>query len=95
MISMIMILNQKGDIMISRQYRDDVSRAGADSFRLQVRKNKNRLDSTPSTLYLLKSLFFAFAFCVIMNLYTSHKNDLTIIICVYFVKKIILLNQII
>ena len=33
---MIMILNQKGDIMISRQYRDDVSRAGADSFRLQV-----------------------------------------------------------
>ena len=36
MISMIMILNQKGDIMISRQYRDDVSRAGADSFRLQV-----------------------------------------------------------
>jgi hypothetical protein len=36
MISMIMILNQKGDVMISRQYRDDVSRAAADSFRLQV-----------------------------------------------------------
>eukprot|EP00560_Eucampia_antarctica_P000167 CAMPEP_0197833262 /NCGR_PEP_ID=MMETSP1437-20131217/18416_1 /TAXON_ID=49252 ORGANISM="Eucampia antarctica, Strain CCMP1452" /NCGR_SAMPLE_ID=MMETSP1437 /ASSEMBLY_ACC=CAM_ASM_001096 /LENGTH=427 /DNA_ID=CAMNT_0043437225 /DNA_START=134 /DNA_END=1417 /DNA_ORIENTATION=+ len=36
MISMIMVLNQKGDIMISRQYRDDVSRAAADSFRLQV-----------------------------------------------------------
>jgi len=33
---MIMVLNQKGDIMISRQYRDDVSRAAADSFRLQV-----------------------------------------------------------
>jgi len=33
---MIIILNQKGDIMISRQYRDDVSRAAADSFRLQV-----------------------------------------------------------
>ena len=37
MISMIMVLNQKGDVMISRQYRDDVSRAAADSFRLQVR----------------------------------------------------------
>ena len=36
MISMIMILNQKGDILISRQYRDDVSRSAADSFRLQV-----------------------------------------------------------
>jgi len=36
MISMIMVLNQKGDIMISRQYRDDVSRAAADSFRIQV-----------------------------------------------------------
>jgi AP-2 complex subunit mu-1 len=36
MISMIMVLNQKGDVMISRQYRDDVSRAAADSFRLQV-----------------------------------------------------------
>merc|ERR1719469_639454 len=33
---MIMVLNQKGDIMISRQYRDDVSRTAADSFRLQV-----------------------------------------------------------
>eukprot|EP00544_Gedaniella_sp_CCMP2646_P008943 CAMPEP_0202492664 /NCGR_PEP_ID=MMETSP1361-20130828/9285_1 /ASSEMBLY_ACC=CAM_ASM_000849 /TAXON_ID=210615 /ORGANISM="Staurosira complex sp., Strain CCMP2646" /LENGTH=423 /DNA_ID=CAMNT_0049122895 /DNA_START=68 /DNA_END=1339 /DNA_ORIENTATION=+ len=33
---MIMVLNQKGDVMISRQYRDDVSRAAADSFRLQV-----------------------------------------------------------
>jgi AP-2 complex subunit mu-1 len=33
---MILILNHKGDIMISRQYRDDVSRAAADSFRLQV-----------------------------------------------------------
>lgn len=33
---MILVLNQKGDIMISRQYRDDVSRAAADSFRLQV-----------------------------------------------------------
>ena len=62
MISMIMILNQKGDIMISRQYRDDVSRAGADSFRLQVRQNKTRLDSTPSTLYLLKSLFLRLRF---------------------------------
>eukprot|EP00815_Leptocylindrus_aporus_P009755 CAMPEP_0116069648 /NCGR_PEP_ID=MMETSP0322-20121206/12443_1 /TAXON_ID=163516 /ORGANISM="Leptocylindrus danicus var. apora, Strain B651" /LENGTH=372 /DNA_ID=CAMNT_0003557113 /DNA_START=216 /DNA_END=1331 /DNA_ORIENTATION=- len=31
-----MILNQKGDILLSRQYRDDVSRAAADSFRLQV-----------------------------------------------------------
>lgn len=33
---MIMVLNQKGDILISRQYRDDVSRTAADSFRLQV-----------------------------------------------------------
>jgi len=33
---MIMMLNQKGDILISRQYRDDVSRAAADSFRLEV-----------------------------------------------------------
>jgi hypothetical protein len=36
MISMIMVLNQKGEIMISRQYRDDVSRVAADSFRIQV-----------------------------------------------------------
>jgi hypothetical protein len=34
---MIMVLNQKGEIMISRQYRDDVSRVAADSFRIQVR----------------------------------------------------------
>jgi len=33
---MIMVLNHKGDILISRQYRDDVSRAAADSFRLSV-----------------------------------------------------------
>lgn len=31
-----MVLNQKGDVMISRQYRDDVSRTAADSFRLSV-----------------------------------------------------------
>mmetsp|Transcript_6856 Transcript_6856/g.9990 ORF Transcript_6856/g.9990 Transcript_6856/m.9990 type:complete len:432 (-) Transcript_6856:178-1473(-) len=36
MISMIMVLNQKGDILISRQYRDDVSRSAADTFRMQV-----------------------------------------------------------
>ena len=38
---MIMVLNQKGEIMISRQYRDDVSRVAADSFRIQVRQHRN------------------------------------------------------
>eukprot|EP00980_Cylindrotheca_fusiformis_P028845 scaffold22658_cov214-Cylindrotheca_fusiformis.AAC.1 len=47
MISMIMILNQKGDIMISRQYRDDVSRAVADAFRLQVVATKNTGTESP------------------------------------------------
>jgi len=33
--------------MISRQYRDDVSRAGADSFRLQVVATKNTGTEAP------------------------------------------------
>lgn len=38
MISMIYIMNQKGEIVISRQYRDDVSDKAAEVFRLKVRK---------------------------------------------------------
>jgi len=47
MISMIMILNQKGDIMISRQYRDDVTRSAADAFRLQVIATKQTGSESP------------------------------------------------
>eukprot|EP00934_Nitzschia_sp_Nitz4_P007905 Nitzschia sp. Nitz4//scaffold102_size76354//34682//36251//NITZ4_005632-RA/size76354-snap-gene-0.137-mRNA-1//-1//CDS//3329532249//7895//frame0 len=47
MISMIMILNSKGDIMISRQYRDDVSRSAADAFRLQVIATKETGTEAP------------------------------------------------
>lgn len=44
---MIMVLNQKGEIMISRQYRDDVSRVAADSFRLQVIAAKEASSQAP------------------------------------------------
>eukprot|EP00970_Alexandrium_tamarense_P011638 scaffold2554_cov180-Alexandrium_tamarense.AAC.7 len=42
-----MVLNQKGEIMISRQYRDDVSRVAADSFRLQVIAAKEASSQPP------------------------------------------------
>jgi len=63
MISMVMILNQKGDIMISRQYRDDVSRAVADAFRLKVIATKNT--GTESPVKRIENCSF---------LYTRHLN---------------------
>ncbi|ELR11082.1 clathrin adaptor complex small chain subfamily protein [Acanthamoeba castellanii str. Neff] len=36
MISAIFVLNSRGDVLISRLFRDDVSRGVADTFRLQV-----------------------------------------------------------
>lgn len=36
MISAVYLINLKGDILIYRAYRDDVSRAAADAFRMQV-----------------------------------------------------------
>lgn len=38
MISMLYLMNTKGDIVISRQYRDDVSASTADTFRQKVRE---------------------------------------------------------
>jgi AP-2 complex subunit mu-1 len=35
-VSAILLVNQKGEIVISRYYRDDVSRATADSFGMNV-----------------------------------------------------------
>jgi AP-2 complex subunit mu-1 len=60
---MIMVLNQKGDIMISRQYRDDVSRAAADSFRLQVIAAKET--GTQAPVKRIENCSF---------LYTRHRN---------------------
>ena len=36
MISAVYLINLKGEILIYRAYRDDVSRAAADAFRMQV-----------------------------------------------------------
>jgi AP-2 complex subunit mu-1 len=36
MISAIYLINLKGEVLIYRSYRDDVSRAAADAFRMQV-----------------------------------------------------------
>ena len=38
MISAVYLINLKGEILIYRAYRDDVSRAAADAFRMQVRR---------------------------------------------------------
>ncbi len=37
MISAVYLINLKGEILIYRSYRDDVTRAAADAFRMQVR----------------------------------------------------------
>ncbi len=37
MISAVYLINLKGEVLIFRSYRDDVSRAAADAFRMQVR----------------------------------------------------------
>ena len=65
MISMIMVLNQKGDILISRQYRDDVSRSAADSFRLQVVAAKETGGSQAGPIKRIENCSF---------LYTRHLN---------------------
>jgi len=44
---MIYLMNQRGDIVISRQYRDDVSTATTDSFRLKVLGAKEGGTSAP------------------------------------------------
>eukprot|EP00752_Nemacystus_decipiens_P002993 g2777.t1 len=49
-ISAILIINRKGEIVISRFYRDDVTRAAADAFRLQVIASKETGSSPPVTL---------------------------------------------
>jgi hypothetical protein len=36
MISAILLINQQGEVIISRFYRDNISRSAADAFRLQV-----------------------------------------------------------
>ena len=36
MISAVLFVNQKGEIIISRTYRDDISRGAAEAFRMQV-----------------------------------------------------------
>ena len=41
MISAIFFINQKGDIILNRFYRDDVSLSEADSFRLNIIARKN------------------------------------------------------
>jgi len=41
MISGLLFINEKGDIVISRFYKDDVSRQAADAFRLKVIRAKN------------------------------------------------------
>jgi len=48
MISAILFINQKGEILISRFYRDDVSRAAADAFRTGVIAAKQL--TTPVTI---------------------------------------------
>ena len=37
MISAVYLINLKGEVLIFRSYRDDVSRTAADAFRMQVR----------------------------------------------------------
>ncbi|CAN0480622.1 unnamed protein product, partial [Ectocarpus sp. 12 AP-2014] len=63
MISAILIINRKGEIVISRFYRDDVTRAAADAFRLQVIASKETGSSAP--IMLLDGNTF---------LYTRHLN---------------------
>ena len=41
MISAVYLINLKGEVLIFRSYRDDVSRAAADAFRMQVRNAAN------------------------------------------------------
>ena len=43
MISSLSIINAKGEIIITRTYRDDVSLAGIDNFRTKVGRN-NKCD---------------------------------------------------
>eukprot|EP00640_Fibrocapsa_japonica_P004375 CAMPEP_0113951424 /NCGR_PEP_ID=MMETSP1339-20121228/86044_1 /TAXON_ID=94617 /ORGANISM="Fibrocapsa japonica" /LENGTH=228 /DNA_ID=CAMNT_0000959665 /DNA_START=39 /DNA_END=722 /DNA_ORIENTATION=- /assembly_acc=CAM_ASM_000762 len=63
MISAILIINPKGEIVISRFYRDDVTRSSADIFRSTVIAKKEASSMSP-VLFLSKSTF----------IYTRHLN---------------------
>lgn len=63
MISAVLIINRKGEIVISRFYRDDVTKAAADAFRLKVIASKETGSSPP--VKLLDGTSF---------LYTRHLN---------------------
>ena len=56
MISAVYIINSKGDIILFRKYRDDVTRNAAENFRLQVIADKNN-DVAPITVHN-KCFFF-------------------------------------
>eukprot|EP01138_Halocafeteria_seosinensis_P015897 gb/GECG01016223.1/.p1 GENE.gb/GECG01016223.1/~~gb/GECG01016223.1/.p1 ORF type:complete len:460 (+),score=37.21 gb/GECG01016223.1/:1-1380(+) len=47
MISGLFFVNQRGDVILSRLYRDDVSTSAAAAFRVQVITNKNTGSSAP------------------------------------------------
>lgn len=51
MISAVLFIDQQGEIVISRFYRDNVARQAADAFRLQVIAGKNASDSPPITIF--------------------------------------------
>ncbi|CAN0143562.1 unnamed protein product, partial [Phaeothamnion confervicola] len=63
MISAFLIINQKGEIVISRFYRDDVTRSAADAFRMQVIKSKET--GTQAPIKVIEGASF---------LYTRHAN---------------------
>jgi AP-2 complex subunit mu-1 len=63
MISAILLINQRGEIVLTRFYRDDVSRAAADAFRLKVIASKET-GTMPPVLQLDGCSF----------LYTRHRN---------------------
>jgi AP-2 complex subunit mu-1 len=50
MISALLIINQKGEIVISRFYRDDVTRSAADQFLKKVIASKETGSQPPVEL---------------------------------------------
>jgi AP-2 complex subunit mu-1 len=63
MISAIFLVNQKGEIVMNRFYRDDVSRQVVDTFRLKVIASKETGSQAP--LKLVENSTF---------IYTRHNN---------------------
>ncbi|CAM9355930.1 unnamed protein product [Chrysoparadoxa australica] len=63
MISAILIINQKGEIVLSRFYRDDVTRSAADAFRKEVIASKETGSQPP--IKIIEGNTF---------LYTRHRN---------------------